>query len=81
MRMAVDIPDDQLAELTRLAKREGMSRAALIRRAIADLLASRRKTENEAAFAAAFGIWADRDEDGLAYQERLRSEWEGRDER
>jgi Arc/MetJ-type ribon-helix-helix transcriptional regulator len=23
----------------------------------------------------AFGLWADRKEDGLAYQERMRSEW------
>jgi len=39
MRIAVDIPDDQLAELTRLAKREGVSRASLMRQAIAALLA------------------------------------------
>lgn len=80
MRIAVDIPDDQLAELTRLAKRERVSRASLVREAIAALLAEKRKT-GDAAIDAAFGIWADREEDGLAYQERLRSEWDGRDER
>ena len=77
MRIAVDIPEDQLAQLTRLADREGVSRAALLREAIAALLAKKRQT----AIDAAFGLWADREEDGLAYQERLRSEWDGRDER
>jgi predicted transcriptional regulator len=77
MRIAVDIPDDQLAGLTRLAKREGVSRASLLREAIAALLVQKRKS----AIDAAFGLWADRKEDGLAYQERLRSEWDGRDER
>jgi predicted transcriptional regulator len=76
MRIAVDIPDDQLAELSRLAKREGVSRASLLREAIAAVLAKKRK----AAIDAAFGLWADRKEDGLAYQERLRGEWD-RDER
>jgi hypothetical protein len=77
MRIAVDIPDDQLAELIRLAKRGGASLASLLREAIAALLAKKRKT----AMDAAFGLWADRKEDGLAHQERLRSEWDGRDER
>jgi hypothetical protein len=73
MRTLVDIPDDQIAELAKLAEQEKVSRAALVRRAISDLLASRRKPEGDA-FAAAFGIRPDM-EDGLAYQERLRSEW------
>lgn len=74
MRTLVDIPEDQLAGLTKLAKREKVSRASLVRRAVSDMLASKRKTKGEA-IAAAFGLWADRDEDGLAFQERLRSEW------
>jgi metal-responsive CopG/Arc/MetJ family transcriptional regulator len=80
MRIAIDIPDDQLAELSRIAKCEKVSRAALVRQAIADLLAASRRT-GDPEIDAAFGLWADRDEDGLAYQERLRSEWDGRDER
>jgi len=74
MRTLVDIPDEQLAELTRLAEREKVSRASLVRRAVAEMLASKRKSRGDG-IAAAFGLWADRDEDGLAYQERLRSEW------
>jgi metal-responsive CopG/Arc/MetJ family transcriptional regulator len=80
MRIPIDLPEDQLAELTRLAERERVSRTSLVRRAIADLLAAKRRAGDEA-IAAAFGIWADREEDGLAYQERLRSEWDGRGER
>jgi metal-responsive CopG/Arc/MetJ family transcriptional regulator len=74
MRTLVDIPDDQLAELTKLAEREKVSRASLVRQAVADLLASKRKGGRDAT-AAAFGLWAGMEEDGLAYQERLRSEW------
>jgi len=74
MRTLVDIPDDQIAELTRLAEREKVSRASLVRRAVAEMLASKHKSRGDG-IAAAFGLWAGRDEDGLAYQERLRSEW------
>jgi predicted transcriptional regulator len=73
MRTLVDSPDDQLAELTQLAEREKVSRAALVRRAISDLLKSRRAPSADA-IDAAFGIRPDM-EDGLAIQERLRSEW------
>ena len=80
MRIAVEIPDDELAELTKLAKRNGVSRASLVRQAVADLLAARRRT-GVVEIDAAFGLRADREEDSLAYQARLRSEWDGRDER
>jgi metal-responsive CopG/Arc/MetJ family transcriptional regulator len=74
MRTLVDIPDDQLEELTKLAEREKVSRAALVREAVATLLAAKRKAGRDA-IDAAFGLWAGMEEDGLAYQERLRSEW------
>ena len=74
MRTLVDIPDDQIAELAKIADAEKVSRAALVRRAITDLLAAHRAKKNDA-FEAAFGSWADMEEDGLAFQERLRSEW------
>jgi metal-responsive CopG/Arc/MetJ family transcriptional regulator len=73
MRVSIDIPDDHIAALNALAKKEHVSRAALVRQAITNLLASRRGAKGDA-IAAAFGIWPDM-EDGLAYQERLRSEW------
>ena len=73
MRTLVDIPDDQIAELGKIAAAEKLSRAALVRRAIAEMLAARR-ARTSGGIEAAFGLWGE-GEDGLAYQERLRSEW------
>jgi metal-responsive CopG/Arc/MetJ family transcriptional regulator len=73
MRTFVDIPDDLIAELNKLAEREKVSRSALIRQAIAKLLAARKARED--AIAASFGIWSDMQEDSLDYQNRLRGEW------
>ena len=71
MRTLVDVGDSQLQELDELSKEEKRSRAALIREAIDDFLAKRRrKHEGDA-----FGLWGNRKVDGLVYQERLRSEW------
>jgi metal-responsive CopG/Arc/MetJ family transcriptional regulator len=77
MRTLVDIPDDQLAELSEIARTEKTSRAALVRRAVAEMLASHR-SNREDPIAAAFGLWGESGEDGLAYQERLRAEWSER---
>lgn len=74
MRTLIDIPDDQIAELSRIAEEEKTSRAAVVRRAIADLLAARRARKVNA-LDESFGLWSDMKEDGVAYQERLRSEW------
>ena len=71
MRTLVDLGDTQLRALDELSKDEKRSRAALIREAIDDYLAKRRKAlEGDA-----FGLWGKRKVDGLAYQEKVRSEW------
>ena len=71
MRTLVDVGDTQLQELDELSKEEKRSRAALIREAIDDFLAKRRsKHEGDV-----FGLWGKRKVDGLAYQEKVRSEW------
>jgi metal-responsive CopG/Arc/MetJ family transcriptional regulator len=70
MRALIDIPDDQVEALAEMAKNEKVSRAELIRRAIADLVASRTAISKSAAF----GLWGAK-EDGLAYEDRIRSEW------
>ena len=72
MRTVIDIPDDQIATLDRLAAEAGKSRAALIREALQALIASHEEPSDLDEY---FGILADFPEDGLAYQERLRSEW------
>ena len=71
MRTLVDLGDAQLQALDELSRREKRSRAALIRRAIDEYLSKQRdKQEGDA-----FGLWRKRKVDGLAYQEKVRSEW------
>lgn len=71
MRTLVDIPDRELREITELSRRRKLSRAALIREAVAAYLAEHRRAQKQNAF----GLWGERKTDGLAYQDRLRSEW------
>jgi metal-responsive CopG/Arc/MetJ family transcriptional regulator len=70
MRTLVDIPEKQIKELTAISQAEKVSRAEVIREAIAYYL-EKKKPQTEDAF----GIWKDRQVDGLAYQELARSEW------
>ena len=72
MRTVIDIPDDQVATLDRLADEAGKSRAALIREALQNLISSRQPERSLDEF---FGLWGPSEEDGLAYQERMRAEW------
>lgn len=71
MRTLVDMDEGQVHNLDALARRLKRSRAALIREAVAEYL-DRNAVED---IEAAFGLWGDRKIDGLAYQEKLRSEW------
>jgi metal-responsive CopG/Arc/MetJ family transcriptional regulator len=71
MRTLLDIGEAQVRALDELSKKEKRSRAALIRQAIDDYLAKRRSDREEDAF----GLWGERKVDGLAYQEKVRSEW------
>lgn len=76
MRTVIDLPDEQIATLDRLARAAGTSRAAMIREAVRELLRDRTPAPD---VDAGFGLWAgDHEsggEDGLAYQRRLRDEW------
>lgn len=72
MRTIVDLPEEQIEALDALCRREGISRAEAVRRAVAGHL-----RENQALGAGrAFGIWRGRPTDGLKYQARLRREWD-----
>lgn len=74
MRTIIDISEPQLRGLDALAKRQSRSRAAIVRDAVEAHL-KRHGTEPRST---GFGLWsrrADRAEDGLAYQERMRAEW------
>jgi len=70
MRTLVDIPDRQIKELTAICEVEKVSRAEIIRQAIASYIEKKKPATVEA-----FGLWKDRKVDGLAYQEQVRSEW------
>ena len=70
MRTLVDIPDQQIEELAAISAASKISRAEVIRRAIAAYL-----DEHRASAESAFGIWKGTPDDGQNYQERMRSEW------
>ena len=72
-RFLVDIPDDDLAKIDSIARSEGKSRAAVLREAVAEYIAESSKDWLDAGF----GLWAKYgfNEDGLAYQNRMREEW------
>ena len=72
MRILVDMTDEQLQGLAALSEECKQSRAGLIRQAVDELLSRKQK---KGSFLDLFGIWKDRDIDGLEYQERIRSEW------
>jgi metal-responsive CopG/Arc/MetJ family transcriptional regulator len=71
MRTLVDIPENELDELNLLSRSRKVSRAELIRQAVAGFLA-----ENRVGLEESFGIWKKRGVDGVKYQEKLRGEWE-----
>lgn len=70
MRTLVDIPDPQIAALAAIGSANKISRAEVIRRAITAYVEQHRVGSDDA-----FGLWKETLEDGVAYQERVRSEW------
>jgi metal-responsive CopG/Arc/MetJ family transcriptional regulator len=70
VRTLVDIPEDELEELNALSQSRKVSRAELIRQAVAGFLA-----QNKAGLEDSFGLWKSRGVDGVDYQSKLRSEW------
>ena len=70
MRAQVDLSDTQLKALSEIGQRKGVSRDEMIRAAVDQYLAAERGDPIDAAF----GLWRDRGEDGVAYQRRLREE-------
>lgn len=72
MRTIIDIPDQLVESLDRVGKTHQKSRAALVREAITDFLREKSIPQAEAAF----GLWKERNQDGVAYQNDFRQEWE-----
>lgn len=71
MKTLIDLPDSLAAHLDEQCRRERISRAEGVRRAIAAYLASRPLPDPNAAF----GIWKDRRIDSRKYVDALRDEW------
>jgi metal-responsive CopG/Arc/MetJ family transcriptional regulator len=74
MRTIIELSPEQLRALDAWRNERGVSRAEAVRQAIARLL--RADEQRGAELLRTRGLWADRGEDGLAYQRRLRGEWE-----
>lgn len=70
MRTLVDIPDRQLDDLALICASKHVSRAEVIRQAIAIYIDA-----NLPGTVDAFGLWKGRTVEGLAYQEKMRAEW------
>lgn len=72
MRTLVNIPDDQIDDLAIICGAKKVSRAELIRQAIAVYIGSNKPTPADA-----FGLWSVKQPglDGMAYQEQARAEW------
>jgi predicted transcriptional regulator len=70
MHLWVDFSNETAECLDEMSRARKIPREDLVRCAVAEYLAKHR------AFNAAFGMWAKRAEDGIAYQQRMRSEWD-----
>ena len=71
MRTLIDLPDAQIQALAALCEQVKQPRAAVIRAAVAEYLERRAVKPAEAAF----GLWGNEALDGVAYQQKARSEW------
>jgi metal-responsive CopG/Arc/MetJ family transcriptional regulator len=70
-RILVDLPDSQVDDLAAIVNAEQRPRAAVIRDAIEAYISQRKRAHG----ADVFGLWKNRNIDGIAYQQELRSEW------
>ncbi len=71
-RIAIDLPEEDLRQLDNLAAICHLSRPALIRQVLSGYLADSRASSNNDAF----GLWANKNTDGVFYENHVRKEWE-----
>ena len=76
MRTIVDLPEDQIAALDRYGRREGISRAEALRRAVAAFVPTKQHSKPDLTTHPAFGSSKRyRKEDSVITVRRLREEW------
>ncbi len=71
MRTLVDIPPNELKKLAHLCRKEKISRAEAIRRAIVQFVRAQMPVQESNAF----GLWKGRSVNALKYEDKLRDEW------
>ena len=74
MQTILNLPEQQIYQLNKLSQERQVSPDEIVSSALSEYLPA----QDETIIDRVFGLWADRHEDGLAYQERLRSEWDHR---
>ncbi len=71
-RTQITLTDEQYARLLDESRRSGLGLAELVRRALDRTYVCQDGDALLGALQASFGTWAERDEDGAAYVERIR---------
>jgi metal-responsive CopG/Arc/MetJ family transcriptional regulator len=72
MRTIIELPDGQLDALSALCRKERISRAEAIRRAVGRLL----EEKKTGAADEAFGVWKHKKLNARKHVEKMRAEWE-----
>jgi Arc/MetJ-type ribon-helix-helix transcriptional regulator len=84
MRTLIDIPKEDLELIREITQEEGISRAEFVRQSIRASLDQKLSQSQRSDLSEFFGLWAkdrpadEQPEDGLAFQLRMRSEWDDR---
>ncbi len=74
MRTIIDLPDDQLAALGEICAQKKVSRAAVIRQAVAGYIQQSKADKSENAF----GLWKKKKINALKHEDKIRAEWDNR---
>ena len=72
MRTIIDLPDEQLEALGEICAQKKVSRAAVIRLAVAGYIQQARAGKGENAF----GLWKKKNINALRFEDKLRAEWD-----
>ncbi len=84
MRTIVDLPEESVKSLDLLGKKQDLSRAELVRRAVSNYLEIEQE-KSQGNLDSYFGLFKESSDvfdglDGLAWQEKMRGEWSDRDD-